>query len=60
MSLTGGKGGAKLKTSQIKLYPIFNKKAPFLFKKGAKMTKNHQKTVKTTLLLFLYIHLFLC
>ena len=42
-SLTGGKGGVKMKNSQIKLCPIFNKNAPFLFKKGAKMYKNDEK-----------------
>jgi hypothetical protein len=28
-----------MKIGQIKLCPIFNKKAPFLFKKGAKWSK---------------------
>jgi hypothetical protein len=40
LSLTDGKGGVKMKIGQIKLCPFFNKKAPFLFKKGAKMYKN--------------------
>ncbi len=43
MSLTGGKGGVKLKNGQIKFYPIFNKNAPFLFKKGAKSSKINEK-----------------
>lgn len=41
-----------MKIGQIKLCPIFIKKAPFLFKKGAKMSKIDEKKQKITLLLF--------
>jgi hypothetical protein len=43
LSLTGGKGGVKLKNDQIKFCPFLNKKTPFLFKKGAKMSKINEK-----------------